>query len=82
MIERTSYLPNITFSSGADYDTLFSILNDWVVEVVLHNGEYHQGFVVWDSPRRMHVLLDNGSGSELLALDDETLPTIREVVVL
>lgn len=80
MIERTGFVPPITFSADADYDTLFSLLMDWTVEVVMDDDTYYQGVI----RHRDHCFLvwEPESDTELIVLDVDELMRVKEVVVL
>lgn len=81
MIERSGYLPAISFSADADWETLFSVVSEWTCEVVLDDDTYYQGVVRWDFGRRCYLVWDEDTETELILLDDDTLNTVREVVV-
>ena len=81
MNERSSSLPTIGFSAGADYDTLFSLVSGWTVEVVFDDGSYIQGVIVWDDSSLSHYVYDEDEDVNLLTLTDVVLLKVRQVIV-
>ena len=81
MIERSGYLPAVTFSADADYETLFSVVSEWSAEIVLDDDTYYQGVVRWSDERRCYYVWDEDTDTELILLDDDILPIVKEVVI-
>lgn len=74
-------LPVIRFSEDADFDTFFSVLSGWTVEVVTTTGVY-TGVIHWSDTDRCHYVYDEQRRMRLLSLDDETLEAVEGVTVL
>lgn len=72
MIDR---LPTVTFSTEADHDTVFSVLDDWYCKVTTTGGNVAEGVIHWDG--RTVELHDEHEGRVTLTTTPERVTTIE-----